>query len=1738
MDPIIDNKMVDLESDNLEHFNSESDIDSLTGFSPKSSEMMGGQTPESEETEDLESLSELETTDKDVEKREAEKDDEYEDEDEDLREGIEEQDDAPMASTQDTTELTTLSTMEREDDFEVEDDEEIKEATSSDVESKDPSKLMDIEYTYPPPKDKNFQEKIFKKREFYYHRPQTRDELKEYPDIKAYRDKICAARFELQEHQALLSNFMNPDTPYNGLLIFHGVGTGKCTVSDQLVFINGNLIKACDIWDKYHTDIIRRDPDGGEWSEPDEELIVSSYNEKTGKIIQRPVKHLYRQPVKEKIREVILENGFSFKITQAHQLLTQSEWTNDLKKGMYVGIPQYVYNCPDKNTLKVTKELAMLLAWQIGEAHERSSYVHLSQDDTKNDCIVLDRVASYVQSVSKTYGLKMNAKILPSNKNQLNIYSADYREFLKNNGYKWGEKAAGKEIPPFIMNAPIEIIRIFLKHYFDAESHMFERDGVIQLSSASKMLIHQISYLLRIFGINSRMKRKMKMATNGKRIKRPYYELLISSYSLRIYKDEIGFNFGYKQKALEKVCERKANSNIEVIPVKKILKDLWDITHLPYRQFIYHNYIHGKTLPTVDTIKTVIQKLDYIINDRELQKRYNITPAKLRYIMITKATLEDELQKELFYIKIKDIKLEDYQGYVYDLEIEENHNYVADVIMHNTCAGISIAEKYKPMIQKYGTKIYVLVSGPFIKENWRNELLKCTGETYLKKQDATQYISQAEQQKAVKNAINVAMQYYRFMSYRSFYKKVLGEKIREQEKVKDNKVKVTYRKTEEGEFERDIAIDRIYNLNNSLIIVDEAHNLTGNAYGEALMKIIRASSNLKVILLTATPMKNLADDIIELVNFIRPANSPIERDRIFNAYKNHQMDFKEGGIEYLKQMAKGYISYLRGADPLTFAKRIEKGTIPKGLLFTKVISCQMLDFQRKTYDEIIRTAEEDTLDRRSEAVANFSFPGLTQDRKEIMGYYGNEGLNIIKNQLKTHYELLNKKIATDILGVEEGDTDFMYLTEESNTISGKILKSQYLKYFSVKFYKALKKISRLIWSKKGARTAFIYSNLVKVGIEIFQEILLQNGYLEYDENPSNYKIKPDTICYFCGHTYRDHQQMQLKATAEMKRPQDRSESSTEYELKRGEPPQHNFMPATFISVTGKTSEEAADIIPEDKKRILDNVFSHIDNKEGKYIKFVLGSRVMQEGLSLMNVAEVHILDVYFNLGKVEQVTGRAIRHCSHYKLITDENRFPTVSIYKYALTLDGKELSSEEEMYQKAELKYLLIKKVERAIKEVAIDCPLNRAANIFPEELAQYKECVPPTDMKEGEVMCPPLCDYTRCNFICDEENLNRKYYDEKSNSYRKLSKNELDYSTFTQSLARNEIETTKGKIKEMFRIKYVYTLSEIIDYVKKSYTGEKKELFDEFFIFKALDELIPITENDFNNFRDTVFDKFNRAGYLVYINKYYIFQPFDQNEDVPMFYRSTYDKPMKHELTLYNYLKNTEKLRDLSEDILEEKEREISEEIIQAYDFDSVMEYYEERNEFKYVGIIDKESTRRRTKRDEELQDVFKIRESRAKVLEKKRGTGITSLLGAVCNSRSKDYLDSVAKSVNIKLTDEMTRDETCDLLKNRLLFLEKYSHGKDKKTYMIVPANHSKYPFPLNLEDRKNNIMDKIKDKIKFKIDVKVHDHKKKIENESVITYTVEIKYEKKLEDFKGFFEGLGGKFDKNRWLIDIE
>ena len=107
--------------------------------------------------------------------------------------------------------------------------------------SKDDSSKINIDdiiVGYPKTSDPDLQSKIYAKREFYYYKLPNRPDLTSYKEIEEYRKKICLPTGELLEHQALLSNFINPDTPYKGLLVFHGTGTGKTCAAIAAVYMS------------------------------------------------------------------------------------------------------------------------------------------------------------------------------------------------------------------------------------------------------------------------------------------------------------------------------------------------------------------------------------------------------------------------------------------------------------------------------------------------------------------------------------------------------------------------------------------------------------------------------------------------------------------------------------------------------------------------------------------------------------------------------------------------------------------------------------------------------------------------------------------------------------------------------------------------------------------------------------------------------------------------------------------------------------------------------------------------------------------------------------------------------------------------------------------------------------------------------------------------------------------------------------------------------------------------------------------------------------------------------------------------------------------------------------------------------------------------------------------------------------------------------------------------------------
>ena len=183
------------------------------------------------------------------------------------------------------------------------------------------------------------------------------------------------------------------------------------------------------------------------------------------------------------------------------------------------------------------------------------------------------------------------------------------------------------------------------------------------------------------------------------------------------------------------------------------------------------------------------------------------------------------------------------------------------------------------------------------------------------------------------------------------------------------------------------------------------------------------------------------------------------------------------------------------------------------------------------------------------------------------------------------------------------------------------------------------------------------------------------------------------------------------------------------------------------------------------------------------------------------------------------------------------------------------------------------------------------------------------------------------------------------------KLNIKEIDYNTFNDSLAKFEIMSIKNKIKDLFRFKHVYLYNEILNEILNSLDQHHKELFDDYFLDQALEEMMPKTENDFNNFFDTVYDKYNRPGYIIQRDKYYIFQPFDENEDVTMFYRQNVPINQQNLVSIKNYVK--QKFGDIQIKIIKEDKKK--KEIV-GYNFDDAMDYYQERDENFIVGIIDK--------------------------------------------------------------------------------------------------------------------------------------------------------------------------------------
>jgi superfamily II DNA or RNA helicase len=499
-----------------------------------------------------------------------------------------------------------------------------------------------------------------------------------------------------------------------------------------------------------------------------------------------------------------------------------------------------------------------------------------------------------------------------------------------------------------------------------------------------------------------------------------------------------------------------------------------------------------------------------------------------------------------------------------------------------TCTAINIAEQWKKF-----RKIVVVAPASLI-GNFKNELRsQCAGNAYLTDNE----------RKKLKELEPKSVE----------YKKIIEES---DERINKHYEIYSYNKFVELSQEGKI------NLNNRVLIIDEIQNMISESgvYYEVLYEAIQtAPSNLRIVLLSATPMFDKPHEVALTLNLLRlpvelPTGREFERTFIKARKSGEIYHYGVKNIDLFKDRIKGYVSYFRGAPPYTF---------PHGII--KYVKLEMSPFQYKSYLTVL--SNENT-DKRFE------------DLKKLKIFNDGEILDLPNNFFIGTRIISNIAFPDHNIG-EKGLKSF----------SGKYLLEPYLQMYSPKFSRIMKKISH----SKGP--VFVYSNFKEYGgILTFVKVLEAYGYKNYMKDGSGKK--------------------------------------------------------RFAIWSGDEKHEV--------KELVKTVFNKSNNYDGSKIKILLGSPSIKEGVSLLRVRQVHILEPYWNQSRLEQVIGRAIRYCSH-KDLPEEERY--VKVYIYIATHPKENETIDEYIYKLSQNKNKIIKQFELALKESAIDCKIFKRANVYKGE-------------------------------------------------------------------------------------------------------------------------------------------------------------------------------------------------------------------------------------------------------------------------------------------------------------------------------------------------------------------------------------------------------------------------------------
>lgn len=312
-------------------------------------------------------------------------------------------------------------------------------------------------------------------------------------------------------------------------------------------------------------------------------------------------------------------------------------------------------------------------------------------------------------------------------------------------------------------------------------------------------------------------------------------------------------------------------------------------------------------------------------------------------------------------------QLQDYQKMVRNfMSLHSGHDKL--FIWHSTGRGktvstISITEPFsKLLIESPELDGYIYIVGSYASnENFINELIGDVGNSinHIDPESDGIYITKNEKKELKSMLYKVGNDPKAALQYNQYYKRYIISRLT------DARYKFyTYQK---------FLNLPITNIDNSLIVVDEAHNmLNTNEYSQMMRTLINNSKNYKVLLLSATPMFNSPHDIVDFCNLMFKKEEELIKSKVF----------APGGFDYLAEKMKGKISFLTSQHDSNFPAKIDIGEIPPYLKETKIIRVIMSNKQIKEYkglwDGLMTPEVKSVLDMATNTVDNYHISALAE----------------------------------------------------------------------------------------------------------------------------------------------------------------------------------------------------------------------------------------------------------------------------------------------------------------------------------------------------------------------------------------------------------------------------------------------------------------------------------------------------------------------------------------------------------------------------------------------------------------------------------------------------------------------------------------------------------------------------------------------------------------------------------------